>query len=105
MAPLAVTTLTGDTVSLEAATLAAFTAELRGPILCPTDAGYEAARTIWNAHITTRPALIVRCVGVADVLASITAPECACVSAVRQCRQPGPGRGHSVRAPRCAVQS
>ena len=71
MVPLAVTTLTGDTVPLEAATLAEFMAALRGPVLCPTDAGYEDARSIWNAHITTRPALIVRCIGVADVLASV----------------------------------
>ena len=72
MVPLAVTTLTGDTLPLEAATVADFRAALRGPVLCPTDTGYEDARSIWNAHITTRPALIVRCVGVADVLASVT---------------------------------
>jgi len=72
MASLVVTTLTGDTVPVAAATLAEFTAALRGPVLCPTDTGYEAARALWNAHITTRPALIVRCIGVADVLASVT---------------------------------
>jgi FAD/FMN-containing dehydrogenase len=72
MATLEVTTLTGDAVSLESTTIAAFQAKLRGPVLYPSDEGYEAARTIWNAHIVTRPALIVRCMGVADVLASVT---------------------------------
>lgn len=72
MATLEVTPLTGDAVSLESAIIAAFQARLRGPILCPSDAGYEAARAIWNAHIVKRPALIVRCMGVADVLTSVT---------------------------------
>jgi FAD/FMN-containing dehydrogenase len=72
MATLEVTTLTGDAVALASTTLAAFQAQLRGPVLCPSDTGYEAARTLWNAHIATRPALLVRCMGVADVLASIT---------------------------------
>jgi hypothetical protein len=71
MATLEVTTCTGDAVALESVTIAAFQALLRGPVLCPSDAGYEAARTIWNAHILKRPALIVRCRGVADVLASV----------------------------------
>ena len=43
---------------------------LRGPLLQPADAGYDAARTIDNAMIDRRPALIARCAGVADVLAA-----------------------------------
>jgi len=48
-----------------------FKASLRGPLLGPGDAGYDVARTIWNAMIDRRPALIVRCAGVADVMRSI----------------------------------
>jgi FAD/FMN-containing dehydrogenase len=42
-------------------------AALRGQLLQPHDAGYDAARTLWNAMIDRHPALIVRCAGAADV--------------------------------------
>lgn len=48
-----------------------FKATLRGPMLQAGDADYDTARSIWNAMIDRRPALIVRCVGVADVMASV----------------------------------
>ncbi len=43
----------------------------RGELLWPGEAGYEAARRIWNGAIDRRPALIARCTGVADVLAAV----------------------------------
>ena len=46
-------------------------AQLRGTLLCPDDDGYDAARSIWNAMIDKRPALMVRCVGAADVIACV----------------------------------
>ena len=46
-------------------------ASLRGPLLCPGDQGYDAARTIPNAMIDRRPALIAQCSGVADVMACV----------------------------------
>ena len=46
-------------------------ARLRGPLLRPGDPGYDEARAIWNGMIDRRPALIARCLGVADVVAAI----------------------------------
>src|ERR1044072_834393 len=43
----------------------------RGPLLTPADAGYDEARSVWNAMIDRRPAVIARCLGVADVLACV----------------------------------
>jgi hypothetical protein len=44
---------------------------VRGPLLVPGDAAYDDARSLWNAMIDRRPAVIVRCLGVADVVASV----------------------------------
>jgi len=44
---------------------------LRGPVLVPGDAGYEESRTVWNAMIDRKPAAIARCLGTADVIASV----------------------------------
>lgn len=45
--------------------------QLRGNILLPDDPDYEEARKIWNAMIDRRPAGIVQCAGVADVMLSV----------------------------------
>ena len=44
---------------------------VRGDVLLPGDAGYDAARKVWNGMIDKRPALIVRATGVADVIAAV----------------------------------
>jgi len=46
-------------------------ARLRGPLLLPDDAGYDDSRTVWNAMIDRRPAMIARCLGVADVITGV----------------------------------
>ena len=40
---------------------------IRGQLMLPDDAGFDEARSIWNAMIDRRPAMILRCAGVADV--------------------------------------
>jgi len=44
---------------------------VRGSVSQPGDDAYEPARRVYNAMIDKRPALIVRCVDVADVIAAV----------------------------------
>jgi FAD/FMN-containing dehydrogenase len=44
---------------------------LRGPVILAGEPGYEESRTIWNAMIDRRPAMVVRCIGVSDVIAAV----------------------------------
>ena len=71
MTALAMTTITGSSITVETSDIEAFKANFRGHIICSGDPGYDEARTIWNAHIDKRPAMIVRCVGLADVVQSV----------------------------------
>ena len=48
-----------------------FRDRLQGTLIQPDDAGYDEARTIWNAMIDRRPALIARCRGEVDVINSV----------------------------------
>src|ERR671929_2091059 len=65
-------------------------ANLRGRLLTADGQGYHEARTIWNAMIDRRPALIVRCAGAGDVVRAVRfAGEHRLVLAVR-------GGGHNI---------
>ena len=44
---------------------------VRGPVLAPGDDGYDAARTVWNARLASRPAAVAQCTGTADVMAAV----------------------------------
>jgi hypothetical protein len=46
---------------LSETTIAALKSELRGEVIEPGDAGYDAARKVYNAMIDRKPRLIVRC--------------------------------------------
>jgi hypothetical protein len=71
MADLKFITTRGTDTVLEEATVHGFKSRVRGPLLRPGDAGYDAARKLYNGMINRHPALIVRCAGVADVLAAV----------------------------------
>lgn len=59
------------TANLEDTTVESFSDQLHGDVLRPGDAGYDDARTVWNAMIDKEPAVIARCTGSADVIASV----------------------------------
>jgi len=44
---------------------------LRGNVIGPSDQGYQEARQLYNGMIDKRPALIARCVDVADVVCAV----------------------------------
>jgi FAD/FMN-containing dehydrogenase len=50
-------------------------AAFRGQVLGPADAGYDEQRRIWNGSFDRRPAAIVRCAGVADVITAVKAAQ------------------------------
>src|SRR4051794_3582798 len=53
------------------ATLTEFEESLSGAMIRPGDDAYDDARAIWNGAHDARPAVIVRCHGVADVVRSV----------------------------------
>jgi FAD/FMN-containing dehydrogenase len=56
---------------VDAQALAGLRETIRGPVLTRDDPGYDEARSIWNALIDRRPALIVQCSGAADVVDAV----------------------------------
>src|SRR2546422_9844434 len=62
----------------------------RGDLLTPMDLGWEEARRVANGRMQGRPALVARCLGVADVCAALRlAQDRRLIISVR-------GGGHSV---------
>ena len=53
--------LDGKVVTIDDAEVQALRAGMRGQVLRADDAGYDAARHVWNGMIDRRPALIARC--------------------------------------------
>ena len=45
--------------------------KVRGEVIAPGDAAFDEARRVWNGMIDRQPALIVRCTGNADVIATV----------------------------------
>jgi FAD/FMN-containing dehydrogenase len=71
MSGLQVKTRANGEITLQEDTIRKLKEGLRGELILSEDAGYDDARSIWNAMIDRRPALIVRCLGVADVVTCV----------------------------------
>jgi FAD/FMN-containing dehydrogenase len=71
MDAIQIRTRKGDLISLDAEALNGLRRQLRGSLLSAEDPEYDTARKVWNGSIDKNPALIVRCLGVADVMATV----------------------------------
>ena len=71
MAVLQVVTLAGADSTLDEVVVERFGSKLRGELLRSGDTEYEEARALWNGVIDRRPALIVRCAAVEDVVETV----------------------------------
>jgi FAD/FMN-containing dehydrogenase len=56
---------------LDTSLIEALQERFQGEIIRPSEAGYDDARTIWNAMIDKYPALIARCTNSADVIEAV----------------------------------
>jgi FAD/FMN-containing dehydrogenase len=83
-----------NAVTLDDVAVQELRAKLRGVLILPGDQAYEAARKVYNGMIDKRPALIVQCVDVADVMSAVNfAREHQLLLAVRGGGHNGPGLG------------
>jgi FAD/FMN-containing dehydrogenase len=90
MSDLTVLSLDGTPVTVASQDVEALGGAMRGEVVLPGAPGYDEARTIWNAMIDRRPALVARCRGTADVVHAVRfAHERSLLTAVR-------GGGHNI---------
>src|SRR5256885_16547863 len=82
--------LDGRQLTLKSAHIEDLRAGLRGELISADQSAYEGARRLWNPSFDRKPALIVRCVGAADVRRAVSFTTAhGLLTAVR-------GGGHSV---------
>jgi hypothetical protein len=79
--------LSGGTTVIPGEMLDGLKPRIRGTILTERDDGYIAARSVWNAMIDRRPAIIVQCAGAGSTEVAIV--ELAELLGRFQCRSPG----------------
>lgn len=58
-------------IDMDADRIASFKKEIRGEVVMPSDSKYNSTRKVYNGMIDKHPGMIVMCVDVADVMASV----------------------------------
>ncbi|HSF30402.1 MAG TPA: FAD-linked oxidase, partial [Candidatus Tectomicrobia bacterium] len=71
MTELLITTREGTRAGIPSGSLEKYADRLRGELISAGHQAYDQTRRVWNGNIDRRPALIARCLGVADVMASV----------------------------------
>jgi FAD/FMN-containing dehydrogenase len=71
MTEIRLASLQGGAIALGSENIDALRQTLRGTVSLPAEAGYDEARTIWNAMIDRHPGVVVRCRGAADVMRAV----------------------------------
>src|SRR4030095_12989078 len=71
MPSISVITNQGQRVALEGQEVAELKSALGDRLLTPSSTGYDEARSIWNAMIDRRPAVIARCESAAEVAQAV----------------------------------
>jgi FAD/FMN-containing dehydrogenase len=90
MTEIRLASLQGGGILLGSDTIAAFRQTLRGNLCLGQEAGYDEARTIWNAMIDRHPGAVVRCGDAEDIIRAVRfARERGLLLAVR-------GGGHNI---------
>jgi len=64
-------TFEGREIELKQDTFDGLKMRLRGQLFQSGEVGYEESRTVWNAMIDRKPAVVARCLGIADVIACV----------------------------------
>jgi FAD/FMN-containing dehydrogenase len=91
---MATTSVPTGATALDASAIAGLAETMRGALIRPGDPAYDEARQVYNAMIDKHPALIARCVDVADVIAAVNfAREHDLLVAIRGGGHNGPGLG------------
>jgi len=71
MTELLITTREGTRAGIPSGRIEQYADRLRGELISAGHQAYDQARRVWNGNIDRRPALIARCLDVADVMASV----------------------------------
>jgi FAD/FMN-containing dehydrogenase len=88
------TSVTTGATTLDDSAVQNLAAAMRGPLIKRGDPNYDEARTVYNAMIDKRPALIAQCANVADVIAAVNfARDNDILVAIRGGGHNGPGLG------------
>ena len=65
---LKVSTLGSNIITISESALKKFVSGLRGEVVLKDHPQYDEVRKIWNGMIDKKPAIIVRCMGVSDII-------------------------------------